>query len=57
MLHFYTPWKQENLQFLYVFGGYRSGALVENGLDRYLAVVEEFEQKRRLIKVKKKDSE
>ena len=57
MLHFYTPWKQENLQFLYVLRGYRSGALVENGLDRYLAVVEEFEQKGRLIKVKKNDSE
>ena len=33
MFHFYNPWKhQKTSGFLLVFKGYRSGALVENGL-------------------------
>ena len=32
MFHFYNPWKQKTAGFFYVFRGYRSGTLVENGL-------------------------
>ena len=35
MLHFYTPRKHKKQRFSDVFGGCRSGILVENGLIRF----------------------